>query len=180
MFRDPNIRGSLIKRFILPGWLVSLIYYFRFGAKISPRAEVELSYNVKMGNGCTVGSFTKLKASTGPVYFGNRCGIATGCFLSTGKNGIIIGNNLVCGPNVIITASNYIYDEVGVHLEDQGHTSKGVRIGDNVWIGGGSVILDGAHLGDNSIVIANSLVNRRFPANVIVQGNPAKIIFRRS
>jgi acetyltransferase-like isoleucine patch superfamily enzyme len=58
-------------------------------------------------------------------------------------------------------------------------TSLGVRIGSNVWIGANSTILDGAEIGDNSIVVANSLVNRRFPANVIIQGNPAKVVLQR-
>ncbi len=169
----------LIKRFLFPGWLISLIYYFKFKAKISPKSEVELSHNIKMGYGCVISSFTKLKASEGTLHFGNRCGIASGSFISSGEKGIFIGDNFVCGPNVIITASNYNYEKIDVHIEDQGHTSKGIRIGNNVWVGGGSVILDGSYLGNNTIVVANSLVNRRFPDNVILQGNPAKIIFRR-
>jgi acetyltransferase-like isoleucine patch superfamily enzyme len=64
-------------------------------------------------------------------------------------------------------------------LQQQGVTSLGIRIGRNVWVGANSTILDGSVLGDNSIVVANSLVNRRFPPNVIIQGNPAKVILRR-
>jgi acetyltransferase-like isoleucine patch superfamily enzyme len=165
---------------LTPGWVVSLVYLRRFGAKISPRAEVDLSDNIKMGKGCVVGSFTKVKASDGPVTMGDRCGIATNCFIAGGPKGIEIGDNFVCGPNVVMTASNYVYAEVGVHLEDQGISSKGVRIGNNVWIGAGCVILDGSVLGDNCIVVAGSLVNRRYPANSIIQGNPAKILTRRA
>ncbi len=56
----------------------------------------------------------------------------------------------------------------------------GVRIGKNVWIGAGSIILDGTVIGDNCVVVAGSLVNRRYPDNVIIQGNPAKIIMKRT
>ena len=48
------------------------------------------------------------------------------------------------------------------------------------WVGAGSTILDGTVLGDNTIIVANSLVNRRFPPNVVIQGNPGKVILRRS
>ena len=172
--------STLLKRFLVPRFVVSLYYYLKFRAKISPRAEVELSSNLRFGPDCTVSSFTKIKATHGPLVMGSRCGLGTGCFLSAGEKGTIIGDNLVCGPNTVITSSNYIYDDLGAHLEDQGHTSRGIRIGDNVWIGSGSVILDGSAIGDNTIVVANSLVNRRFPPNSILQGNPAKVIMKRT
>lgn len=171
---------KLIRRFLVPQVVTCFYYLIKYRAKISFRAEVELSPNLVMGRGCTISSFSKFKASDGPLELGRRCGFATGCFISTGEKGIIIGDNLVCGPNVVITASNYIHDRLDVHIEDQGHTSKGVRIGNNVWIGANSVILDGSVLGDNTIVVANSMVNRRYPANAIIQGSPAKVILKRS
>jgi acetyltransferase-like isoleucine patch superfamily enzyme len=79
-----------------------------------------------------------------------------------------------------VIASNYEYGKLNVPLEDQGHTSKGIRIGSNVWIGANSVILDGSVIGDNTIVAAGSVVNRRFPSGSILQGNPARILIRRS
>ena len=101
---------KLLKRFMVPSWLTSLIYFFRFRAKISPKAEIELSSNVKMGKGCSISSFTKLKAGNGIVHFGKRCGFAMGCYISSGVKGISVGDNIVCGPNVIITGSSYIYE----------------------------------------------------------------------
>ncbi len=55
-----------------------------------------------------------------------------------------------------------------------------MTIGDNVWIGANSTVLDGAVLRENTIVVAGSLVNRRYPPNVVIQGAPAKVIMRRS
>jgi len=170
---------KIIRRFLVPRFLISAYYYARFGAKISPRAEVDLAPNVSFGPGCTVSSFTKMKAAEGDLIMGARCGFATGCFISPGAKAITIGDNFICGPNAVITSSNYVYEKLDVHPEDQGHTSKGVRIGDNVWLGAGTIVLDGSVLGDNTIVVANSLINRRYPPNVILQGNPAKIIMKR-
>ena len=169
-----------MKRILTPGFVVTLYYYYKYRAKISPKSEVEISSHLRMGRGGVIGSFTKIKASDGPLEIGNLCGIATNCFVASGANGIKIGDNFVCGPNVVITASNYSYGQVGVDIRTLETTSKGVRIGDNVWIGAGSVILDGTTLGDNCIVVAGSLVNRRFPDNSIIQGNPAKTILKRA
>jgi len=53
------------------------------------------------------------------------------------------------------------------------------EIGENVWIGGNSVVLDGTTIGNNVIVASGSVVSGHIPDNVILQGNPAKEIFRR-
>lgn len=52
---------------------------------------------------------------------------------------------------------------------------KAVKIGDNVWIGWGCIILKGVTIGDNSIIAAGSVVVKDVPANVLVAGNPATI-----
>ncbi len=165
---------------MFPNFVVSLYYFLRYGAKISLRAEVDLTQNLRFGPDCVVSSFTKIKAREGPLTIGARSGFASGCFVSTGEKGTIIGDNFICGPNSVISSSNYAYEKLNVHLDDQDHMSKGVRIGSNVWIGAGSIILDGTVLRDNTIVVANSLVNRRYPPNCILQGSPAKVIMKRT
>lgn len=51
-----------------------------------------------------------------------------------------------------------------------------IKIGNNVWIGGHCVIFPGVSIGDNSIVAAGSVVTKDVPANMIVAGNPAKVL----
>jgi acetyltransferase-like isoleucine patch superfamily enzyme len=111
---------------------------------------------------------------------GQKCGFGTGCFIAAGEGGIELGDHVILGPNVSVIASNYRYTLLNEPLEDQGHTSQGIRIGRNVWVGANSVILDGSVIGENSIVVASSLVNRRFPPNSIIQGNPAKVVLKRA
>jgi len=173
-----NIKKGLL-RLLMPSVVITIAYLIKFRAKVSPKAEVDFSPKLKLGKGCVIGSFTKVKAYDGPFIMGERGGIATNCFVAAGEGGIEIGDNFICGPNVSIVANNYVHAEMDVHLEDQGSTSKGIKIGNNVWIGAGCVILDGAQIGDNSIVVANSTVNRRYRAGVIIQGSPAKVILKR-
>lgn len=171
--------GLVARRFLVPGCVVSLYALVRYRSAVSSRAEVELSPHLRLGRKTTVSSFTKIKATDGRIVTGERCGFGTGCFIAASEGGIELGDNVICGPNVVIIASNYRYDRLDVPLEDQGVTSRGIRIGNNVWIGANSVVLDGSVIGDNSIVAAGSVVNRRFPANAIIQGNPAKVVLRR-
>jgi len=133
-----------------------------------------------MAKKVTISSFTKIKATDGPLIIGTETGFATSCFVSASYGGITIGDHCMFGPNVNIMSSNYNTDMFDVPFSKQGYVSKGVRIGNNVWVGAGTTILDGTVLGDNTIIVANSLVNRRFPANVILQGNPAKVILKRN
>lgn len=177
---EKNSVGRLVRRFMLPASIVSLIGFLRWRARISWRAEVELSSNLQLGPANTISSFAKIKSADGIVRTGRECGFATGCFVASDSGGIEMGDHVVCGPNVAIIACNYRYAALDVPFDQQGTSSLGVRIGSNVWIGANSTILDGSVIGDNTIVVANSLVNRRFPPNVIVQGNPAKVILRRS
>lgn len=171
--------GLLVRRFLVPSFVVSLYGFLRWRAAISTRAEVELSSNLRLGRHTTISSFTKVKVTDGPLITGERCGFGTGCFISAGAGGIEMGDHVICGPNVVVIASNYKYEKLDVPLEQQGHTSVGIRIGRNVWIGANSIIVDGAAIGENSIVVAGSLVNRKFPPNSIIQGNPAKVIIQR-
>lgn len=174
-----NRSAKSAARLLVPGFVTTLYYFAKFRAKVSHRAEVDLTNNLSFGPGATVGSFTKIKAFDGPVSFGSRAGIANGCFIASGEQGIYIGDNFICGANVNIVAVNYRYGRKNVPLDDQGSLSKGIRIGSNVWIGSGTTVTDGAVIGDNCIVAANSLVSRRYPDDSIVQGNPAKVIMKR-
>jgi acetyltransferase-like isoleucine patch superfamily enzyme len=171
--------GLIVRRFLIPSVVVSTYAFLKSRAQISTKAEVELSGNLRLGRKTTVSSFCKIKVTDGPLITGEHCGFGTGCFISAGEGGIVMGDHVICGPNVVLIASNYRYERIGVPLEEQGHTSMGIRIGRNVWIGANSVILDGSEIGDNSIVVANSMVNRRYPANSIIQGNPAKVVLQR-
>jgi maltose O-acetyltransferase len=50
-----------------------------------------------------------------------------------------------------------------------------MRIGENVWIGSGAIILPGVTIGDDAIIGAGSVVTRDVPAGATVMGNPARV-----
>ena len=54
--------------------------------------------------------------------------------------------------------------------------AKPVNIGDNVWIGGGAIINPGVSIGNNVVIASGAVVTKNIPNNVVIGGNPAKII----
>lgn len=171
--------GKVVRRFLLPAPVVSLYYYARFGCRVSPRAEVEVAPTLTIGRGTEISSFVKLKASDGPMRIGARVSIASGCFVSPHAGGITIGDDSMIGPNSVIVAGNYRYERIDVPMREQGDVSKGIRIGSDVWIGGNVTVLDGAEIGDHTIVLAGSVVSGNLPHSVVAGGSPAKVVFKR-
>lgn len=84
-----------------------------------------------------------------------------------------IGNNVMCGANVMIGDRN---DHEDRYPEWQ---PKPVIIGNNVWIGMNSVIMRGVTIGNNVVIGANSVVVKDIPSNVIAVGSPCKVIRER-
>jgi acetyltransferase-like isoleucine patch superfamily enzyme len=168
----------LIRRALVPAVVARLYYFYQHRAVVSGWAEVDLSSQTRWGRGCVISSFVKIKI-VGPFTMGEMVHIGTGSFLHVGPAPLEVGDDVLISPNCTIITSNYRYDRLDIPLNQQGTTSKGIRIGRNVWVGANAVVLDGADIGDNAIVAAGSVVSGRIPPNTIVQGNPAKVIFTR-
>ncbi len=171
--------GTLIRRFLSFPLIVSLYYFWKYRARVSPRAEVDLSGNLVLGRNTNISSFAKIKATEGPLRIGRDVSVTTGCMISSGTGGLEIGDDTLIGPNVVIIANTYRYDRVDVPYRLLGTTSKGTRIGRNVLIGAGACILDGAVVGDGAWIAPNSVVSKKVPENAIVSGAPAKVVFVR-
>jgi len=104
----------------------------------------------------------------GVLIIGNNCGFSgtvIGCFLQ-----IILGNNVRCGANTLITDSDWHEDDY------RAGRAKAIVIKDNVWLGEGVKVLKGVCIGENSVIGAGSVVTKDIPANVVAAGNPCKVI----
>ncbi len=89
-------------------------------------------------------------------------------------NKVWIGNNVLLAPNVQIYTAAHPIDPMERLMGKE--FAKPIVIGNNVWIGGGTIICPGVRIGDNVTIGAGSVVTKDIPENVIAVGNPCKII----
>lgn len=142
--------GMVMRRFMVPSLLRTIIYMARYRAYVSPKAEVDFSPRLVLGRGVVISSFTKVKAIDGDVEIGANSSIGPGCFISSGTAGIRIGKDTMIAANTVIVANNHVYKR-----------------------------LDGCHVGTGAMVTAGSVVSGKVAPRMIVTGNPARAIFER-
>ncbi|MDO5699031.1 MAG: acyltransferase [Dermatophilus congolensis] len=111
-----------------------------------------------VGEDTYIGEFNNIRCAGAPITIGRKCLIS---------------------QHITIVGTNHGI-EAGTPIVEQPWSGDGVRIGDDVWIGAGSVILPGARLGDGCVVAANSVVRGEVPEGAIVAGSIAKVIGQRS
>lgn len=155
-------------------------------AKISPLADLEPSVRgsrIVVGPGCQIDAFVKIKPAggTGDVVLGPRTYLNSGTVIYTG-NGVTIGAGVLIAANCTIAPTNHEYRAKDrTILEQRFMPSKGgIVIEDDVWIGAGTVILDGAIIRRGAVVGALSLVRGELEAYGIYAGNPCVLRGRRS
>ena len=93
-----------------------------------------------------------------------------GCYLEC-SNGVEIGEGTIIAPGVKIISANHDFDNYNNHRKEEP-----VRIGENCWLGANCIILPGVKIGNRVIIGAGSVVTKSFPDNCIIAGVPAKII----
>ena len=87
---------------------------------------------------------------------------------------VVIGDNCQMAPNVAIyTAGHPVHPAIRNTAYEYGIE---VTLGDNVWIGGNTVICPGVHIGSNTVIGAGSVVTKDVPDWVVAAGNPCRVI----
>lgn len=114
------------------------------------------------------------------IFIGNRARIGSRCHLWAGpsKGRIVLGDDVLFGPDVLVTAASYHYDH-GSPVTDQPMVEGDVIIGHDVWLATRAVILPGTEIGDGSIIAAGAVVKGRFAPMSIVAGSPARVVSQR-
>lgn len=126
--------------------------------KVGPKVEIVPPFHCDYGSN---------------IYARNNLYVNYGCVILD-CNIVEIGENFLCGPYVqIYTASHPIDPEIRLSGRE---LAAPIKIGNNVWIGGGAVVCPGVRIGDNTTIGAGSVVVKDIPANVVAVGNPCRII----
>lgn len=109
------------------------------------------------------------------LQVGENVSIHPMCYIDA-AGGIKIGNDVSIAHGTTIMSSSHTFKRNDLPIKDQQMTLSKTVIEDNCWIGAQVVLLAGVHVGEGSVVAANSVVNRSVPAGSVVAGSPAKII----
>ncbi len=113
------------------------------------------------------------------ITIGDRTAIGMRNFLH-GGGGIVIGDDCLLGPDVILISENHIADDLEIPIRAQGERRARILIEDDVWIGAKAVILAGVTVGRGAIVAAGAVVTKDVEPHAIVGGVPAREIGRRT
>lgn len=166
---------KLVRRVLTPMPVVQLYYFWKYRARISRMAEVELTSAATWGPDCVVAAYTKIKIP-GPFTMGRRVHIGNGCFIDSGWAGLTIGDDVDIGPNCTVVNVSYRFDRLDEPLQDQGFVTTGIRIGHRVRLGPGCVVLDGAEIGDDEIVPAGTVVRGRYAPTRGKRLTPTRVV----
>lgn len=156
-----------------------------FGDNIIINDYVEINAesvnSVSLGNHVNIGKYSIIKCtgryedSNPNISIGDNFGCGDFCFFGC-AGGVKIGNNVIMGQNVRFHAQNHIFDRLDIPIREQSTTQKGIVIGDDCWIGGGTVFLDGVKVGEGCVIGSNSVVTKDIEPYSVAVGNPVKVI----
>lgn len=113
------------------------------------------------------------------VDYGSFISVGAGTFINYNLTAldvapIVIGQDCQIGPNVqLLTPTHPVEPQP---RRDKLEAAQPITIGDNVWLGGGAIVLPGVTIGNNSVIGAGAVVTKDVPANVVAVGNPARVV----
>lgn len=131
--------------------------------------------NVSIGRNSIIECTGVIRELGEGLIIGDNVGIAPNVFIAVRGN-VSIGDNTIIGPGVKIHSENHIFAELNKPIRLQGSDRKGISIGNDCWIGSGSIILDGVTIGDGVVIAAGAVVNKDIDSYTIAGGVPAKHI----
>ena len=167
--------GRSVRRRLFPEpgrrWTTSGPVFFGKHLQIQTGRYARLTF----GKFVWIGDGTKIRCHEGRVEIGDKTVMGQDCTISAYQR-VRIGSECVIADRTMFIDFDHGVVEVERPIRSQGIYMEDVIVGSNVWIGYGACILRGVKVGDNSIILINSVVTKDVPANAVVGGVPAKIL----
>ncbi|MFC7405450.1 acyltransferase [Georgenia alba] len=110
---------------------------------------------------------------TGQLHAGRDCSINA---YTVVRGAVRLGDAVRIGAHSSLLGFNHTFADPETEVHRQPLTARGIRVGDDVWIGSHAVVLDGVSVGARSVVAAGAVVTRDVPAGAVVGGNPARVL----
>jgi acetyltransferase-like isoleucine patch superfamily enzyme len=147
------------------------------GTIIMPGAKVsrELGGTIRIGARSTIHPGAMLLSYGGFIRLGTRCSVNPYSVLY-GHGGLSIGDNVRIAAHCVIVPANHGTALDGGPICDQPMSRRGIRIGNDVWLGAGVRVLDGAVIDDGCVVAAGAVVRGELESCGIYGGVPARLL----
>lgn len=110
------------------------------------------------------------------LIIGSNCSFNHNAILGAAGGEIVIGNDVLIGPNVVLRVADYMFDSTEVPIRYQGHRPGRIVIGHDVWLAANVVVTSGVTIGNGCVVGAGSTVTRDLPPMTVCVGNPVRPI----
>lgn len=149
--------------------LVKLVNYYNY-SHVAPMRQVTFGAKPNVSPDVVFSNPERIVIGD-RVRLGSRCHIWAGP--AAGR--VLIGHDVLFGPEVMVTAASYRYNDGGP-VTDQAMDEADIVIGNDVWLATRAVVLPGARIGDGAVVAAGAVVKGEVPAYAIVAGSPARIV----
>lgn len=134
--------------------------------------NIRVGANLSAGDGFVLRACEEASISIGDSFGANgNARIIADC-----GGEIVIGNDVIVGPNVVIRARSHVFEATDKPIRTQGHCGARIVIGDDVWMGANVVVLEGVHIGSHAVIAAGAVVTRDIPDFAIAGGVPARLI----
>lgn len=159
---DPRAYGHALK----------LINFYNY-SHVQPLRQIKIGPDASISPNAT---FTNPER----IEIGARLRLGSNCMIWGGPNRgrIEIGDDVLFGPDVLVTAANYRFND-GAPVTKQPMDEEDVVIGNDVWLGAKVMVLPGARIGDGAIIGAGAIVRDNIPAFSIAVGSPARVVGER-
>ncbi|MCZ2355475.1 MAG: acyltransferase [Bacteroidia bacterium] len=136
---------------------------------------------IEIGNSSKIGAYTVVSCTSHFSKLGK--GFKMGSFSGIGEfsyigsaGGVTIGDNVIMGQYISFHSENHNFEDTSKLIRDQGVTSQGILLGNDIWVGAKVTFLDGCQIGNHCVVAAGAVVKGTFPDNCVIGGVPAKIL----
>ena len=137
-------------------------------------AKGENNAGITIGSGVFIGRNTILSCKNGDIELGDRANIGFNSEVFSASR-VVLGADVLLAAYCYVIGGDHDYSDVSMPVQAQGRHSSGVTIGEAVWMGAGSKIMDGVSVGAHAIIGAGSVVKVDVPAYAVATGVPAKL-----
>lgn len=152
------------------------VYIDRLCRIHASRAAIELGDRTRVMRGAYLCSYVSNAREGEGIVTGPGCWIGVNAVLASGQGGLTLGSEVLIGPGAVLVTGDHDFADPSVPAADRAYTGRPIRVGDNVWIGAGAVVLGGADIGAGAVVAAGAAVTGKVPPNTVVGGVPARVL----